>query len=495
MKIGINVSSPTYFSRSWVFNDIMLMGRNWIFPGDPERRVPLLDSGYPDFTQIDEPVVTSAYVGVGDHYPDGSYIFSHTGKGDISFTDSVKVLEAFDGGRNLMLLDVDSTKGPLGITVSSSDANDPLDNFTFVNASDYFGSKFNSEYLNMLDEFNGIRFTSWQGTNNITKVPDVNKRTLPGDAFQRGSGTGRALLPGKDGVAIENMVRLCNETNTDAWFNMYHLFDEAYVRNFAEIVRDKLKPGLKVRLEWSNEFWNGQFVVFNWLESEAEIRGISKEEVAKEEHEKNWDVWFDVFAGQEDRLIRVIGTHVNNPSYTSTLLETGLIGDELAGAPYFAPHRSVLQGYDGTTTLDQLFADLDVGFEQVMENVNATINIAKEYDMEAVCYEGGQGFISQQSWRDTEVAAQKDPRMGAFYDKMLPRLSDAGITHFYHFSDVDSYGTSSGSWGASEFQDEPGVKLLALLRYIDATDTGTPFENWTARKAKQQSKRFTRRNR
>jgi len=491
MKIGINLAAPVYFSRAWAFSNVFQMSRDWQFVGDRNAPVPLLPDGYPDFSQItDDAVTTSMFVNSNGHYPGGSYFVSYTGQGDLSFSRAATVVSSNPG---LILLEVDPTMGSLGVVIENSDVSNPIGNIHISPLSELFRGSFQQPFIDHVKRFGHVRFMDWQGVNNSTSTPTVEGRHTPQSIRQYGTGTGKALPQGSDGVAIEFMVQLSNRAKVDPWFSMYHLFDEEYVRLFATIVRDTLDPERKIRLEWSNEFWNSQFIVYNWVQQEAVNRGISTYQVAKEEHERNWAIWDEVFEGQTDRLIKVIGTHSNNPGYTEKLLATGLEGEELAIAPYFAPRRPVSRNYDSTTTTSQILDDTEDALPFILGNVSAQKTLATENGMTLVTYEGGQGIIPKQTWNVAAWNAQFDSRMRDLYDTYLQELSNRGVAIFHHFNDISDQRNNFGSWGASEYQDEDGIKMQALLAMIPG-DKPT-IVTWVATRIKRvvRSIRFRRR--
>ena len=64
---------------------------------------------------------------------------------------------------------------------------------------------------------------------------------------------------GYNGVPYEAQIQLSNELKEDLWINVPHLADDDYVRNLAQLVQQRLTPGLRVWVEYSNEVWNGTF--------------------------------------------------------------------------------------------------------------------------------------------------------------------------------------------------------------------------------------------
>jgi hypothetical protein len=55
------------------------------------------------------------------------------------------------------------------------------------------------------------------------------------------------------------MILLANHVGAAPWFTLSHLGDETYLRGFAQMVKEKLRPDVKVYVEWSNEVWHTGF--------------------------------------------------------------------------------------------------------------------------------------------------------------------------------------------------------------------------------------------
>ena len=65
------------------------------------------------------------------------------------------------------------------------------------------------------------------------------------------------------------MIQLANHVGAAPWFNMPHLGDDSYQRGFAQMVKERLRPDVKVYVEYSNEVWHTGFpgrVAIFWAE-------------------------------------------------------------------------------------------------------------------------------------------------------------------------------------------------------------------------------------
>jgi len=155
----------------------------------------------------------------------------------------------------------------------------------------------------------------WMETNNSTQSRWADRPRV-GDATWA-----------EHGVPAEVMIALANQFGFDPWFNMPHLATDAYMRRFAELVRDTLDPGLKIYVEFSNEVWNWQFKQARWAEAQGidrwgkqysgwQFYGMRAAQMAQ--------IWREVFAAEPDRLITVISSQTGWTGRETEVLEAPL---------------------------------------------------------------------------------------------------------------------------------------------------------------------------
>jgi hypothetical protein len=122
------------------------------------------------------------------------------------------------------------------------------------------GEIFNPEWLDAIDTAHSLRFMDWMQTNDswLTTSSDTPQVDDASWAIK--------------GVPLAIMVQLANETGTDPWFNIPHLADDGYIRDFVTQVRDTLDPSLKAYFEFSNEVWNWQFGQAQHSHAEEQVR-------------------------------------------------------------------------------------------------------------------------------------------------------------------------------------------------------------------------------
>ncbi|MCB1639819.1 MAG: hypothetical protein KDI15_13340, partial [Thiothrix sp.] len=289
---------------------------------------------------------------------------------------------------------------------------------------------------------------------------------------------------GERGAPLEIQVALANRMHQDAWFNLPHAADDDYVRQFATYVRDNLDPGLNIYVEYTNEVWNTTFSHSEYTQKKGIEAGYSINSVEAgfqyyvQRAGEVFAIWEDVFGGRE-RLTRVIGSWDTRPDISRRLL--GQYGgykhaDAMAIAPYFGGN---IKGYREARTVDQIFdlttdPDSFRSLAQVLDHVREQAEIAREYGVRLLAYEGGQGLVD---WVTREpdqhpnplfFAANRDPRMGPLYTELLQGWKDAGGDLFVAFASPRTC-QWFGCWGLKEYIRQPvetAYKYAAVLDFI-----------------------------
>jgi hypothetical protein len=115
---------------------------------------------------------------------------------------------------------------------------------------------YTSEFLRSLAPFQVLSFRYlFLDSNNETQPPYPNTtersdRHLPGDATQQQYGPWR-----NNGPAFEHSILLANLTGKDLWLSIPASASDGYVTELATLLRDTLRPELKVYLEYSQTFY------------------------------------------------------------------------------------------------------------------------------------------------------------------------------------------------------------------------------------------------
>lgn len=325
------------------------------------------------------------------------------------------------------------------------------------------GALYAPAFLQSLRGFGVIRFKDWQ-------IIDTNEPHRWADRHQPGG----IDYVADDGVAIEDMLALCEATGADPWFTMPWNADEAYYRSFARLVHDRLPAGRKVYVELANEVWNWGYPVTHQASREGVAAGLTKDgndAIALRLAEKTiatMKPWEQVFADRPGALVRVVATQHGN------LFETGKVFgfpglaahvDALATAPYFGLD---VKPQPGDASLDAFFGALDAAATKTLGEAVAMKAFAHAHGKRYIAYEAGQHVMVGDVALQRRI--QRDPRMEAIYRHYLggwaARVGDV-IALFDSSSPIDG----SGAWGLVEHGGQllsETPKLRAVRAEMDA---------------------------
>jgi len=340
----------------------------------------------------------------------------------------------------------------------------------------YKQHRFNPEFLNFMKDFKVIRFMNMSGMtrNNIRSWndrPTLSKATWGGKEGVRG-------------VPVEVMIELANTLDVDPWFNIPHNADNTFIYRFAQMVKQKLKPNLRVYIEYSNETWNNIFVpqAEHMKQTGYKLkldknRNIAGSKYYSLQSVRIFKTWEKVFGGTQ-RLNRVMGGMTTNTKLTETLLgfqNAYKYVDSFAVAPYFHfPQKKMAN----ITSVDDVFTELDApdnrySIKKTLAYVNKQAQITKGFGVDLVAYEGGQHLVHHKTHSMTQGAtpflykANKDPRMTQAYYQLLAGWKKIGGKLFTAFS-APRPSTWHGSWGIKEHIAErlnEAPKYRALLGF------------------------------
>jgi hypothetical protein len=277
---------------------------------------------------------------------------------------------------------------------------------------------------------------------------------------------------------------MANAQNVDAWFCVPHLADDDYVRQFAKLVKEKLKPNLKVAIEYSNECWHGGFEGGRYCADKGKELGLSKlgyEGQLRYYAQRSVEIFKIVeeeFGGRE-RLVRVVATQPESEWGVNTVLdwrETAKHVDALAIAPYFGQRFGKAAEADAAAdwTLDQLFDACRKDIDDRAPKTKAIAKICQSRGIKLIAYEGGQHLVGvdqaveNQKLMKLFQAANRDPRMTELYLRDLRNWQEAGGGLFCVFASTGWY-SKWGSWGLLEYYDQnedSAPKLKAIREFM-----------------------------
>ena len=467
-RLGMNLNGPSDWNTELPFVDVFRLSRPWVSQqeGRPWGKGPELDLDEYGWVKSLQPgcyAETLMCTIEGGHYPSGRYVILYEGKGELAVWGAGKIASQ-EPGR--ILVDVDAGKGTLFLQLRKTDPSDYVRNIRVIMPGfeeSYEKSPFHPVFLQRWQGVACLRFMDWMETNN-SKIRHWSERPTP-----------QMATFVEKGIPLEWMIDLCNRQQADAWFCMPHLADDEYVRNFAQMVKDRLDPKLKVYVEYSNEVWNGMFEQSRWAGQEGIRLGFA---------DKPWEaawrytayrsvqifaIWEQVFGGRE-RLVRVLPTQGANPYVSERICEfqdAYRHADALAVAPYISfnvPAEG--EGINAATvegwSLEQLLNHVEgQSLPQAISWIRGQKEVADKYGLRLIAYEGGQHLVGVAGGENFEKMtdlfhqANRHPRMGRIYERYYQAWEESGGDLFCYFSSVGSW-SKWGSWGILEyFDDDP----------------------------------------
>ena len=478
--LGINIAGVTYWSSELVFVDLFRHSQTFKSqaPGKGYAQggpLDLTQTGWVrslrgDGQFADSIILSRPPLG----YPAGVYTCLYEGKGKILFAYRTKVVEESPGR---IRVQVNADQDLLTLRITETDPADPVRNIRVILPGfedTYQNQPFHPEFLKRWEKFKVLRFMDTQRTNNSEQAswPD---RPTPEMQTQGGEA----------GVALEYLIQLANTLDADPWFCMPHLATDDYVRQFAEMVKARLKPSLRIYVEYSNECWNGIFGQARYCRDrgkelklsdndfQAQLRYYSKRSV------QIFKIWEEVFGGR-DRMVRVLAAQSANP-WTSTQVmdfeDARKHADVLGIAPYFgnALGDPKTQNEVAQLTVDQVLDRcaeyIQAGNKTIAEQARA----AKERGLRLVAYEAGQHLVghggaeNNKPLEDLFHAANRHPRMKDLYLDYLTGWKANGGTTAVIFSSTGTW-SKWGSWGLMEHHGQPPAeapKYQAVIEFLD----------------------------
>lgn len=446
----------------------------------------------------------------------GRYIVTYEGQGSLNIggiADNVRRA----GGE--IAFDYTPREGLVSIAITQTDPDDYIRNIKVFREEHRALAEadvtFNPSFVARIENLRSLRFMDWQSTNGSRLSTWDERPTVETYSY----------MP--KGVPVDVMIELSNLVGADPWFSMPHMADDAFMRNFAQVVQQSLRPELRAYVEYSNEMWNVDAPQATYAQEQARERwgrwaphdawmqfyGMRTAQMAQ--------IWIDVFGESAgDRLVPVIATHtgklgleeaaLNAPLwvaedpnnwepyvYVKAYAIAGYFGEEMGvedGAPQVldwieqssaaAQNEAATRGLEGAQADDfiaqnrfklanaQVDAALREGSVKNLQEVIFTqhAQIAEDHGLKLVMYAGGTqvavgGDFSQ---NETLIAYFKQfnysPEMAGIYRDVLSSWKSAGGTLFNAFADVASP-SQYGSWGTLRHLQDSNPRWDALMDF------------------------------
>ncbi len=504
--LGINLSSAVPWETDWMFVNIAHHSLGWFPAGQNPQwgqwydREELSDLLYlPAGTDGILCIIWDAPAAIS-----GEFVLSWEGDAELRVLSylSNPTTVSTAAGRMEVLLEDDRF---FFVEVLNNSDDNPLRNLDCRRKEhETLDQTFTPEFLNFVRNFKVVRFMDWMQTNN-SEVETWDDYTPDG-----------ALLQNR--VSFEYMFELVNEIQADPWFCVPLMADDAFVQTMAERIIGGVDPWLTIRVELSNEVWNGIFA----QHQQAAQRARDLELASSGNDWEDAPAFYGYRSAQIHNIVEETFAPADAPHALCPLIawqavntffverdvmpqyraarSDGASPHSMAIAPYLggslgSPNR---QATVAAWSLDQLFDQLLNGTAYPDDgNIASTMAFVSDYKSrldewgisDLICYEAGQHLVGHGGAENSVeltnlfIAANRDARMREVYTRYLDGWRAAGGSLMTMFA---SHGRPSkwGSWGMREILSQPASespKYLACLDFIqnNSADWSTCEFSWS----------------
>lgn len=353
----------------------------------------------------------------------------------------------------------------LQIAIRKVDPAHPLKDLKVLMPNAAADHPFNPEWLERLRPFQLIRLMPWCA---LDSSPTAATRTT----------LDHALQSREQGVAVELMADLANVLDTDIWYCVPHRATDDFVRAVAQVFKQRLEPGRKLYLEFSNEVWNFVFDSAQWNNQQAMSRGISFQENYRRNSMRVFGIFQEVFGDQmSTRVRRVLGTQLHNHGVTFGILDAYAQGtaDVLSPAFYFycdIPEQQITDATPMASIIESARNNIRTTLRQ---HTDFIVDMGRRKGLEVIGYEGGQHLANVFGGSGAAIRryaeANRDPRMYELYQEFLAVVKNAGVRGFAHLGYISDQHGQYGAWGALNSQNQnvtrtSAPKYQALLDFM-----------------------------
>lgn len=460
-------------------------------------------NGYP--LQIPHPV--SGYPDqairflINNHYS-GTFAVLYDGDGDLSFHGRGESYT--ENGR--LYITLNGEGGHVWFQMTRSEQGNHIRNIRIIPV-EYENNEssmptFYQPFLEGLEPFSALRFMTWINTNNSDQVYWSNRVTTT--YYTQG---------GNDGMSFDYAIELANELQKDAWFCVPHQADDNYITEMATLVKNNLDPGLEIYIEYSNEIWNWIFDQSTYVLNNApgHANGYVSSDLAAISADGNhpekgaymfarvFRLWRNAFGSEFSSRVTRVAAGQAGWFDTFERLVKYLVEDLNEGADAMSPtayfnftkedHETWNAMAPGTVTPDMIIDAIEVLWPQYEQSKIQLGNLASQYNMDLVVYEGGQHMqpYLQGDYHYNQAVwdAQIHPRMYDLYAEnfRIMTLPEVNCKMFMAFSYVSARESQYGSWGHLESLDQLGTNYMETApKYQALLDANQPLVKSAASK-------------
>ena len=416
----------------------------------------------------------------------GEYTVLWDGTGELSFWGAQSNMTQTDAHRITFDFDNPSSDNILEMTIESSDINDPIHNIRVLmpgTEATYEDQPFNPVWINIVQNFESVRFMDWGQTNNWGQGGQEWDDPSFFEWEDRAQMDNYTWANDK-GIPYEMMVKLMNDYNLNGWLCVPHRASNDYIQQMAEMFRDNLETERHLTVEYSNEIWNWIFGQTHWLfKYGCEETGTDWPEGIVPYVQNCLDIWTSVFTGQLDRLTRVAGVQASWQDVSNRMVENLTVGsfDAITPTFYFGFDEEAdaeMDALGAATTVTDVaeFAREGIQNMKLWLETQKT-ELADPLGLDMVFYEGGQHLTAHPfgvnpTYAQALLDIQTDTAMFNLYNEMFDvlRTFQEGEEPLLlmNFSLVSSLSSQYGSWGILQTMSQdttlvPAPKYSAIL--------------------------------
>ncbi|MCG5052136.1 MAG: hypothetical protein KA712_04170 [Myxococcales bacterium] len=356
------------------------------------------------------------------------------------------------------------------VEIHATDPADHLRNFKFLHTRHlaiYERDVFEPTFVSRLAGINPLRFMDWGAINGQT-ISSWAQRPTP-QTYSQAT---------EEGVALEHMIALANATKADAWVNVPHLANDAFVREMAKMLQEKLHTAAKIYVEYSNETWNTEFEQGKYVRAQGKTRYPSLSEYqahhkfATYKQVRVWELFKEVFGNAfEARVRRPLGGQAAGRALNELRLDfaddadinpQGIKVQGLALAPYFGKFYRNADVAGGVPSTAKILQDARDDLNQKRNGQwSDAKQLAARFGVSLWAVEAGQtiraiepGSRESQVFVDNAFAANRSPQMYTLYVDYLAALKNAGFNLTMQFVFCGGW-SKWGTWGGLEYLDQP----------------------------------------
>ena len=499
ISFGTNLGGLADYMTEMPFVDVMRHSRGWYTtdatdgPFDTQLvdSVPMDSDGYPlevPYVVAGKPQIIKTIWANLSAWPVGNYTLLYDGDGDFGYFGNLAPVAQSPGKITLKYtLPTDpADPGVFELRITRSNPANRVRNMRLLmpgTETTYQTQPFYGPFLQKLTPFKALRFMDWGQTNNWGSADaqsgyDQDQDTLRVAWAQRAQPS-HATWASPKGVPYELMVDLCNQLNKDMWLCLPHNASNEYIFQAATLVKNRLKPNLKVYVEYSNETWNWMFGQAQWLNK------FGKQDTPWPERivpyiQNAMDRWTEGFEPQMNRCVRVVAVQAAWQDVSNRVVFNmrPKSFDAFSPAAYFGlsdESDAILDSLGANATIADVAAEAqkskilnEMGWMREQKR-----QIADSLKIPMLYYEGGQHltptpFGEEPTYANALVGIQRDESLYELYNEWFDFLRSLNTTSqpslFMNFSFVSPRSARYGSWGILESITQD-VNQLAAPKY------------------------------